>query len=117
VVGHQHRGEESGSGWPGAGGRESGIWGRSVKGGSGSIEGGGSIKGGSTEGGGGVEGGDTEVGSGVKGGDGGAEVGGSVEGGGAAVGQPDHTKPKFTTIRVSRWWGYSPYTRYFFDIG
>jgi hypothetical protein len=56
------------------------------------------------EGSGGAEGG----GSGVKG-------GGGVEGG--KIGQPDDTKPNFTAIRVSRWRGYSPYTRYIISIG
>jgi hypothetical protein len=44
------------------------------------------------------------------------EVGGGGEGGNAEVGQPDGAKPNFTVIRVSRLWGYSPYTRYIFGI-
>jgi hypothetical protein len=46
----------------------------------------------------------------------GVEGGGGIEGGGAKVGQPDNTKPNFTTIRVSHRWGYSPYTRYIIGI-
>jgi hypothetical protein len=53
---------------------------------------------------------------GVEGG-GGSGEGGGVEGGGTEVGQPDGKKPNFTVIRVSRRWGYSPYTRYIFGIG
>jgi hypothetical protein len=44
-------------------------------------------------------------------------LGGGIEGGGAEVGQPDGAKSNFTAIRVSRRWGYSPYTRYIFGIG
>jgi hypothetical protein len=40
-----------------------------------------------------------------------------IEGGGAEVGQLDGVKPNFTAIRVSRRWGYSPYTRYIIGIG
>jgi hypothetical protein len=47
---------------------------------------------------------------------GGAEVGGDIEGGGAEVRQPDDAKPNFTAIRILRWPGYSPYTRYIFDV-
>jgi hypothetical protein len=83
----------SGVGRPGARGRALGIWGRGVEGG----------------------GGGAELGSGVEGGGGGGtELGGGVEGGGGTeVGQPDGAKLNFTTIRVSRRWGYSPYTRYY----
>jgi hypothetical protein len=42
---------------------------------------------------------------------------GGFEGGGAEVRQPDGAKPNFIAIRVSRRWGYSPYTRYIFGIG
>jgi hypothetical protein len=45
----------------------------------------------------------------------------SVEGGGGAeggkLGQPDAANQNFTTIRVSRQRGYSPYTRYVIGIG
>jgi hypothetical protein len=34
-------------------------------------------------------------------------------GGGAEVGQPDGAKPRDSAIKVSRRWGYSPYTRSF----
>jgi hypothetical protein len=62
VVGRRGHGEESGVGWPRAGGWASGIWGCDVKGG-------------------GVEGGSAKVGDCVEGGGGGTEVGGGVEGG------------------------------------
>jgi hypothetical protein len=105
VVGRWGRGEESGVGRSGAGGRAAGNWGHNIE-----------VGGGGAEVGSGVEGGD------IKGGGGSAEVGsgidkGNVDGGGAKVGHPDGAKPNFTTIRVLCWWGCSPYTRYVFGTG
>jgi hypothetical protein len=45
----------------------------------------------------------------------GIEGGGSTEG--EKLGQPNGTNQNFTVIRVSRRWGYSPYTRYVIGIG
>jgi hypothetical protein len=50
---------------------------------------------------------------GVEGGDRGIEGGGGAEGG--KLGQPNGANQNFTVIRVSRRWGYSPYTRYVID--
>jgi hypothetical protein len=45
----------------------------------------------------------------------GIEGGGDIEGG--KLGQPNGANQNFTVIRVSRRWGYSPYTRYVIGIG